>query len=593
MRLRPLLAPVLAAVVVGLPASAAVAAPAPLDGASWRLEQPAGPGGTPVPLGSVGDLAFTKANRALLTTQGTAAVPPGLFTFDGTGWRRLSTVCGGAASASRIAVAGPAEAWVIADTAERGRPGVPGRSLCRLRDGAIVASYAVRDDSEDPYGTMQAAICRGPSDCWFGGGFAEAPGGGRRGAFHLRWDGSSLSTVYGPQGRAIADFADAGGDLLEATYVGARPDGAGAPPLRDPEPAPLLLHHLSGAGIFADPFTPAARDGVATAGTELLAMDSAGPITWAVGGGAASGPDAGDGVLVERPPIAVVVRDGFVRELPLPDDAFGPTERFVDVAAVPGTDLAWVAVEDHRRKSDPEGDAKVALLSADGAVLQVDVLPGTTAPRGVAARLDCSGPRQCWMATAAGWLYHWTDGAPVARDDDPAWSASITQRPRDGRSPQPVPDAPPVDDSALFAPAPVEAGTAAEVAGPVTDDAAAAAPRAAALRSIGKARLVGRTKLRLRFRVTRRVRVGLVGRRGGKVVARAKVRTLAPGMRTLTMTVSKRRSRFPTKLEFVLRELDGSATPTAPTTPAPEDEEPTTEPPFDADAQNGPTEEIG
>ena len=59
------------------------------------------------------------------------------------------------------------------------------------------------------------------------------------------------------------------------------------------------------------------------------------------------------------------------------------------------------------------------------------------------------------MATRAGWLFHWSDGAPLAVDADPAFASLITFRPNESAA-QFVPDRPPVDDSLLLAPPPVE-----------------------------------------------------------------------------------------------------------------------------------------
>ena len=135
-----------------------------------------------------------------------------------------------------------------------------------------------------------------------------------------------------------------------------------------------------------------------------------------------------------------------------PTPPFSTTDRFVDIAAVPGTTTAWAAVERSRRAADrcparvacePDGTAEVTTLPASG--------PG----RGSAAKIAFTGPNEGWMVTAAGWVFHYTDGTVYPRDTDPAFAGTITFRPNEAAE-QFIPDAPPVDDSELFKPPPVE-----------------------------------------------------------------------------------------------------------------------------------------
>src|SRR5689334_11347964 len=174
---------------------------APTAGAdpSWNLEQPRPPGlPINVPLGAPGDLKFIAPNRGLLAVEGNGAVPQGLFAYDGTGWHQLSTVCGGSAQTSRIAIAGPDEFWTITSPSQpRNGDGI---ALCHFKDGNVVGSFSTSPDSPDPYQRMDAAACAGPDDCWFGGFSAQDPTGERRGSFHLHWDGTTLETFYAPQG---------------------------------------------------------------------------------------------------------------------------------------------------------------------------------------------------------------------------------------------------------------------------------------------------------------------------------------------------------------------------------------------------------
>ena len=59
------------------------------------------------------------------------------------------------------------------------------------------------------------------------------------------------------------------------------------------------------------------------------------------------------------------------------------------------------------------------------------------------------------------------------------------------------------------------------------------------------------TTLLLRFRLTRRARVALVGRRKGRVVARTPLKLHPKGPVTLRLRL--RRRAWPTKLSFVVR----------------------------------------
>ena len=55
------------------------------------------------------------------------------------------------------------------------------------------------------------------------------------------------------------------------------------------------------------------------------------------------------------------------------------------------------------------------------------------------------------------------------------------------------------------------------------------------------------------FRVSRRARVALIARRGGKVVARTRTRVMKPGKHELRLKLS--RQRWPTALAFRTKEL--------------------------------------
>jgi hypothetical protein len=539
---------VLAAALSTVAVAAATAIPAAAQ-PIWRLEQPPPPPGAPfaVPLGAPGDLEFWAPNRGLLAVEGNSVIPRGLFVYDGTRWRQLSTVCGGPGDTTRIAWAGPREFWTVT------QPSPPragsGTALCHFRDGQVVASYSTPEEAQDPFRQMFGATCSGPANCWFGGVGSQDPIGERVGAFHLHWNGTNLSTSYNPQGRGVTDLETHAGSIFESVLVGPRPESPEEADLAEPEtPGPRLLHRLTGAGFANESFLPAPIPGVPAQGTELLALDSDGSQLWAVGGGAASGPAVpttgsppSPDPPVRRPPIAVRLEPPGWRELTLPLGLFEDTERFSDVAAVPGTDTAWVAVQpfDERRATNVK--AKVALIGADGSAT-VTRLPVAGSGRGSAARIACTSATNCWLVTQAGWIFHYTDGAPLARDDDPAFAGTITFRPNESAE-QFVPDRPPVDDSQLFAPPPLEVQQQ------------TTAPR----RGRRLPPLIRRIRSRLEkltltvsFTLMRRARVALIARRRGRVVARTRPKVLPRGRHALRLRLN--RKRWPTRLSFSTRE---------------------------------------
>jgi hypothetical protein len=506
----------------------------------WRLEQPAPPAGVPfkVPLGAPGDLSFWAPNRGLLSVEGNDTIPRGLFVWNGQTWRQLATVCGGPGETARIAWAGPDEFWVISE------PSLPrigsGLALCRFKGGQVVGSWSTRADAADPFRQMLSATCAGPDDCWFGGIGSQDALGTRIGAFHLHWNGADLISVYGPQGRAVSDMESHQGQLFESTYVGRAPENrTDAVELAEPEPVPRLLHRVGSSGFANDPFLPAPvplpHPPVPPDGTELLALDSDGTDLWAVGGGAASGPSAPPEGSVARPPLAARLVGSAFQELTLSGADFGPTDRFGDVAALPGSADAIATVVPFAERRSVNTKATVARIGPDGSTATTR-LPASGAGRGAAARVACPAPEDCWMVTWAGWLFHYSDGAQQPVDTDPAFQGTIDFRPNEAAE-QFVPDTLPVDDSELFAPPPIE-------------DAKAKEPRTRKLPPLLKqvrSRLRGFV-LTVSFTVTRRARVALLAKRGGRTVARTPKRVFGEGRHSLQLQLS--RDRYPTKLAF-------------------------------------------
>lgn len=538
-KLTATLATLIASLVVSLTAPALAAA-----AAIWRLEQPPPPAGAPfkVPLGAPGDLSFWAPNRGLLTIEGNDTIPRGIYSWNGQSWHQLATVCGGPSETARIAWAGPTEFWVVSEPSQP-RSG-SGLALCRFKDGQVVGSWSTRVDAADPFRQMASAACDGPNDCWFGGVGSQDALGERVGAFHLHWDGSDLRTVYGPQGRGVTDMQFHQGRLLESTLVGRSPENRVDPvDLAEPEAVPHLIHEIADGDFANDPFLPAPLPGVPAAGTELLALDSDGEDLWAVGGGAASGASAPPGGAVERPPFAARLLGGAFQEVTLTGASFGTADRLADVAALPGSEDAIAAVVPFAERGSTNSKATVARIAPGGTTLTTR-LPAAGAGRGSAARIACPAPEECWMVTQAGWLFHYSDGTPLPVDQEPAFQGTIEFRPNEAAE-QFVPDTPPVDDSQLFAPPELEQD-------PTAEPPSAKVRRLPPLLKQIRSRLQG-LRLTVSFTVTRKARVALLAKRGGRTVARTPQRTFAPGRHSLVLQLS--RERYPTRLAFRTSEV--------------------------------------
>jgi hypothetical protein len=530
-----------AATALSVVAALAVATPALAADPIWRLEQPAPPAGAPfkVPLGAPGDLKFWAPNRGLLTVEGNATIRRGIYSYDGSGWRQLATVCGGPGDTARIAWAGPREFWVVSQPSQP-RAG-SGLALCRFKDGQVAGSWSTAIEAPDPFRQMLSAHCVSANDCWFGGVGAQDPLGERVGAFHLHWDGSDLESLYGPQGRAVSDIEAHAGKLYESTLAGRSPEQRGdAADLAEPEPVARLIHTVAGGAFANDPFEPAPLPDVPADGSELLALDSDGTNLWAVGGGAASGPAADvPANVVARPPLAArLVGDSF-EELSLIGSTFGATDRFGDVAAIPSTTAAFATVVPFADRRSVNSKATVARIEADGTTTTMR-LPAAGAGRGSAARIACTSATDCWMATWAGWLFHYSDGSStLPQDSDPAFQTTIDFRPNEAAE-QFVPDRPPVDDSQLFAPPPLELN-------PNAEQPAGRLRRLPPLLRKVRSKLNG-LRLVVTFTVTRRARVQLIAKRGRRTVAKTPRRVFKPGPRRLTLQLH--RDRYPTRLAF-------------------------------------------
>jgi hypothetical protein len=252
--------------------------------------------------------------------------------------------------------------------------------------------------------------------------------------------------------------------------------------------------------------------------------------------------------------------------------SFYDRKLFTDVAPIPGSaHEAWIGLSglaiaaqqngvDAKRLASSSLPARVvrvrytpsaAVGQPNAAILETVTLPTPTG-RGALRRLACTGPADCWAATTEGWLYHWTDGTPAPQDDDPAYAQLIAIRPPDGRTPQPLPNDDPVDDSRRFAPAP-ETITVPAPPAPEPPAPAVAAQQIGALITAPQSRAVGRDRIAVRFELARPARVGLAGELYGRVVARARVRTMVPGDQEIVLHVDPRRR--PKRLRFATHEL--------------------------------------
>ena len=175
------------------------------------------------------------------------------------------------------------------------------------------------------------------------------------------------------------------------------------------------------------------------------------------GGGAASGPASRraaaassrarrwsrgsvDGVWQELTPAAGAVR----RRRPLRRHRRGARHRH-----------AWAAVRALGQRASTATVARVAHSRRRHRRPTSSSRPAAPAA-GRRRRSRSPRPNDGWLVTNAGWLFHYTDGTrPAAGHRSRPSRGTITFRPNEAAE-QFVPDAPPVDDSELFKPPPLE-----------------------------------------------------------------------------------------------------------------------------------------
>ncbi len=514
-------------------------ASSPASAAEWHSEQPVAAGvGVPAPLGPVGDIEFWAPNRGMLITAGNGGNPAGLYAYDGTVWYRYSTVCGG--HEGRIAWAGPDDFWTISDQPvgqETGKAPPPHISLCHFKDGQVVASYAEPVGVAESYLPLNAATCNGPSDCWFAGD--RLPGTTNVGAFHLRWDGASLTAIpslTGPQpeivdpGRSVESLAFYQGRLYESVAVR---EGDIAP--GESASQPSFLHRIAEGA--ADPFEPLftaqpidyGDPAVEPTQLEAFRLSGDGAGLWAIAG-AESAPARVTALRLGAGGFEQVALDD-------PGGVLGPGDRLGGIAAEPGGGDAWIGFREPGEGSP--APARLTRIHADGSVNPSILLPAEgegIGRKGAAGPIACPAAGQCWTATEKGWLFHLGPGLP--QDSDPAMHVLVSYRPPDASLPSVPPISLPEDNSGAYLP-PEE---------PALERELELEPRPRSLLSKLHQRLIGRSLLELTFVLSTKAHVRLLAKRRGHVVAATPRYTMDKGRRSLRLRLDPK--RWPSSLDL-------------------------------------------
>jgi hypothetical protein len=539
---------VFAAGIAWLLAASSAGAAGPSE---WHSEQPVAAGiEAPALLGEVGDIEFEAPNRGVLITAGSGSVPAGVYAYDGTGWHLYSTVCGG--HHGRIAWAGPTEFWTVSDqwVGEETKVGnaeeqLWNRSLCHFRNGEVVASYAEPLGQATSYSRMNAATCDGPDDCWFGG--ERLSGNPNVGAFHLHWNGSTLSPVpsltipepaLADPGRAVFAMHFFQGQLFESVTV-----RSGDHPENEPEPS--FLHRVDLES--AQPFEPLATPGLVTGGSpeglQGFRFADDGSQLWALSG---IDPEEGGSTA----PTLLKLNAGSFVQTPLTGGLFGAGVQIGGFAMEPGSARAWASFT--ARGGREEGPAGVARIAADGTVAEETRLPRTEEElnlKGTAGPLACPAIGQCWMATSKGWLFHL--GGSLPQDTDPAMHQLITFRPCDAACQSGVEIGLPEDNSG----AEPEAERFPEVpeyeAPPVHE------PRPHPLYNHLKQKVIDGNILQLSFDLHATAHVQLIAKVKKTVVAKTPRMTLTKGHHRIRLKLDPK--NWPTHLSFQVHRIKKKA----------------------------------
>jgi hypothetical protein len=581
----------------GLPATRASAASLIDDGgAEWRVEQPPPPppptgvqatSDAPIGLGKIGDIAFApcgaeslsscvRPNRGALITAGNGStIPPGVWLYNGEGWREIANVCG--ATDGRIAWAGENEFWTISDARPGGvarngvRPPLEDDSLCHFAPGPsgkleVVASYASPAFESNSYQPMHAAACINPSDCWFGGDPLPTP---QIGAFQLHWNGRTMAAApYLPEGHTVRDMRAFEGHLYESVQLMTSDHNI---KVQLPPPALRTINPEGSASTFEAVEEPEEREllygpGEFSSYLDYLRLGADEDALWAAAGPSATAPENDAGVTVLRFSKTNYSNEtGEYSEAGAPSwsQVLGPktnptglarfpNEEVSSIAPEPGGHSAWVALAPKPRTSESR-EALVARISANGEVTDQLELPGESeqggehlGPKGNAETVVCPAAHDCWLTTTSGWLLHLAPEGQehLPRDEDPVFAegSTIEQRPLDEGVPQQTPDTVPAEEEP-----PHESNSS--LTGSIVQTvpnlfATVAVPLLSHLRS----RLVKGSTLELSFHLAVKARLRLLAKRHGKVVARTPMRTFKAGNHSLLLRLNSQ--RWPTGLDL-------------------------------------------
>jgi hypothetical protein len=523
----------------------ACAVPNAAGAASWHSEQPvSATTGVAAPLGEIGDIEFWAPNRGALITGPVGRAPAGVYIYNGQSWHQYSTVCGGAEG--KIAWAGPDEFWTVSDQPV-GQESLAGLlpkhklSLCHFQNGAVGASYAEPLDQATSYGQMNAAVCSAPDDCWFGG--ASSAAALNEGAFHLHWNGSTLTalpslTVPEPEleasPRPVTDITEFQGNLYESVSIGNEESDPAEP---DPtQPSRIHLIEPSSPRPFRRLFSeaPLSFGGGEPSALGPFRLAPSGQRLVAVAGAAIRGFDAAVTVVQVTPA-------GYT-QVPLndPHHVLEVGDTINSAAAEPGTDRVWVDFETFIGQGTGPGATRLVGITADGTVEEPVVFPSGEGPQhGIGGPIVCPAAEQCWLATEQGWLYHL--GGPLPLDTDPLLIGPITYRPPDDSIPHIPPAELPIDDSGAEPAAPPREE-------PVVPELPAHRSKPRKLVAKVHQTVIHKTVLQLTFLLRGMAHVQLLAKDGKKVVAKTPRMTLAKGHHRLRLRLDPK--QWPDNLDF-------------------------------------------
>lgn len=602
---------VAAAIAIVTFSMAAASAVASAQEPSWHYapaEAPPAPPGVneapyPVPLGVVGEISFWAPNRGLLITGGTQSnglgpVPAGIYAWDGKTWHQLASVCGSAEG--RIVWAGPDEFWTVSDqragqllgSSNTGQQTAPAISLCHFVGDEVVGSYAVPLQEANSWQHMTGGACYSPTNCWFGGGDGEFP---HVGAFHLHWDGSTVTAVYEPEDHTIVGMAAFDGGIYESVQIGAsdiRLEGESSDPAvihtiapegEDPFSNLNIISSATGKLLpeYGKEVKPEALYGFDIA-TNAPAGSSATQL-WGAANAVSAPPNN------SKPTTLTLLHDS------LGDDGeeewaqLAPSEGSLlagtslagshtmgewglsgAVAPEPGSERAWLSVQETGRGALVEQLEASTCKSAKGGTQPCAKVIATdrpleegedVGPLGDAGPIDCPAVHDCWMATYAeaqgkqsGWLMHLSDGESEEPDTDPLFDGAdgvIAYRPPDSGIPGNYTNEFGEDDS-------LENQQRIKAPEPEKQPVPKPKPRKAKkLVKDVKSKLLHHRILVIDFTLTAKAHVQLVARRRAAIVAKTRRETLHPGRHSLSITLDPQ--HWPTKLKFEAKPIGGAA----------------------------------